>query len=703
MLVIQLVTSLLLIGGLVIGKDFKITHKSELRYIACGTLLSNRHEDLHLFCDLNNQPALGSMAHCLTETFRYESENYMQEFLDFCNNLTLDDFLAAYDNATLYLRDHSDARFGADQGPPYPIMVRPDEVAQLQEVLYTHSLTDNWSIWYGTILLCYWLLIMLFSGIHYWGYFLFPDTIHAMYGKATNLIRRHFILPPLFSRSHVNIQSWTRWFVWLIPLRFEMLVLAGHLILVTIFSSTHVYMSRYGFVALSVGSRTGSMAVFMVPLLVLFAGRNNFTQWLTGWSYSRFLIFHRYIARIMFLILIAHVASKTITIRTLGSYVAYMKRGYMKWAVVAATCAGLLIFHSLQVFRQASYEIFLILHNLLAVFFLIGGWKHTKYVGAIEFFYAASAVWVFDKLLRLVRIILFGRRRAVVQLTTDETLRLTVLRPHWWNPYPGCHAFIYFMDPRCFWQSHPFSVIDSIDEGNTITFFLKIKHGITERLRTQLLNSPTSTLEIKVLVEGPYGQRDPLHKFERVVLLSGGNGILGVFYHALDLSRNRNSSEIVRLYWIIHHYKSIGWFYNELLKLRGTNVEIIIYVCHPELNLDFEIYSPISMRKSDSESDTNLQEKDNINSAVVPVPDLATDTYSPVQFIKENLAFVEFRNGRPDIAALVNAEVQDCVQNIAFATCGNACMVDDARVAVVENIGRERLKRIDLFEIIEAW
>lgn len=44
--------------------------------------------------------------------------------------------------------------------------------------------------------------------------------------------------------------------------------------------------------------RTGIISFANLPLVWLFAGRNDVLMWLTGWSFSTFNVFHRYSARI---------------------------------------------------------------------------------------------------------------------------------------------------------------------------------------------------------------------------------------------------------------------------------------------------------------------------------------------------------------------------------------------------------------------
>lgn len=44
------------------------------------------------------------------------------------------------------------------------------------------------------------------------------------------------------------------------------------------------------------GNRAGMLSFGNLPLLILYAGRNNILLWLTNWSHSTFLLLHRWIA-----------------------------------------------------------------------------------------------------------------------------------------------------------------------------------------------------------------------------------------------------------------------------------------------------------------------------------------------------------------------------------------------------------------------
>lgn len=55
-----------------------------------------------------------------------------------------------------------------------------------------------------------------------------------------------------------------------------------------------------------VTDRAGFVAVANMPLLWLFAGRNDIFLWLTGWNFGTYNIFHRYVARVVTVEAIVH-------------------------------------------------------------------------------------------------------------------------------------------------------------------------------------------------------------------------------------------------------------------------------------------------------------------------------------------------------------------------------------------------------------
>lgn len=55
-----------------------------------------------------------------------------------------------------------------------------------------------------------------------------------------------------------------------------------------------------------VSDRTGILSVANLPILWLFAGRNDVFLWLTGWNFGTFNMFHRWVARVSTVEAIVH-------------------------------------------------------------------------------------------------------------------------------------------------------------------------------------------------------------------------------------------------------------------------------------------------------------------------------------------------------------------------------------------------------------
>ena len=56
----------------------------------------------------------------------------------------------------------------------------------------------------------------------------------------------------------------------------------------------------------AVTDRAGILALANMPILWVFAGRNDIFLWLTGWSFATYNSFHRWVARIVIVQVIIH-------------------------------------------------------------------------------------------------------------------------------------------------------------------------------------------------------------------------------------------------------------------------------------------------------------------------------------------------------------------------------------------------------------
>ncbi|EWZ36179.1 hypothetical protein FOZG_11920 [Fusarium oxysporum Fo47] len=151
----------------------------------------------------------------------------------------------------------------------------------------------------------------------------------------------------------------------------------------------------------------------------------------------------------------------------LGTYYTDVHKPYWIWGIIGTLCLVLLLVQSVLWFRRASYEAFLILHIVLAVFVIFGCWYHIyfwkPFSGVYELWiYMVCAVWFFDRLFRVLRVAKNGVRRASVLELSDEIVRLDISGVRWLST-PGYHAYIDFptLQPFRPWQNHLFSITNT--------------------------------------------------------------------------------------------------------------------------------------------------------------------------------------------------------------------------------------------------
>ncbi|EXL55701.1 hypothetical protein FOCG_06251 [Fusarium oxysporum f. sp. radicis-lycopersici 26381] len=216
-----------------------------------------------------------------------------------------------------------------------------------------------------------------------------------------------------------------------------------------------------------VGYRTRHISFALLPLTVLFSSRNNILLWITDWPFSTFLVLHRWVARLCALHAIVHSITVLAAYIRLGTYYTDVHKPYWIWGIIGTLCLVLLLVQSVLWFRRASYEAFLILHIVLAVFVIFGCWYHIyfwkPFSGVYELWiYMVCAVWFFDRLFRVLRVAKNGVRRASVLELSDEIVRLDISGVRWLST-PGYHAYIDFptLQPFRPWQNHLFSITNT--------------------------------------------------------------------------------------------------------------------------------------------------------------------------------------------------------------------------------------------------
>ncbi|CDK27365.1 unnamed protein product [Kuraishia capsulata CBS 1993] len=654
-------------------------------------------------CACKNQPAMASVMQCLADRTDKDQEVLKEWFVYQCaavnKTVTVEELDASYENASDYWVDLDHKPAGYNKSA---ISYRPVKNGNMTKYFTGYIVsyrkrygTVDRSHYQGMSLLSAWALLLLIATLSNWFTRMSPATLKSMNNSLTRKARQYLGLAPTFRKHHVQSVG----FFGYIPTRFESVVILVNFLFL-LFCNTIgysydqrdlVFTSKMGGISRYIGDNSAVLLSYMTPLVFLFPGRNNFLQWCTGWSYGRFVAFHKWLARLYMCEIIIHSGAMAVTSQAVGKWATRLAVFWYRWGIVASVAGGLMIIGAGYTARRISYEVFLLIHFVLGGIFLAGAWIHCLDQEYEQYYYAAAAVWCFDTLIRFARIAVFGVRTSKVELIANETLKVTVPRPAFWKPYPGAHGFVHFVTPLTFWQSHPFTLVESTVHDQNIHFYIKIKNGITKKLASRIQKSGKGFTNIHVSVEGPYGERNHYEHYNKAVLLAGGNGIPGPFSHAMMLGTRDVEKTEVKLYWSIREYYSLNWFFDELMKLKGTNVQPVIYVSNAQSSLEGVNFDSSSQSSSSSDNEkTDSQE------------DLKDTSTSQLQKLKETFGFIEFRTGRIDIEKVISEEVAEANGSVAIGVCGHPAMADQARVAVAHAIG-ENKNRIDYFEEMQTW
>ncbi|MCP8719809.1 MAG: ferric reductase-like transmembrane domain-containing protein [Asgard group archaeon] len=643
---------------------------------------------LYTACKCSNKNALATIAGCMAYNNR-NTTSVVKAATKICldyGDITLSEgwFEEAYqyylDNA-VYLEEIPD--FNASIPIDVPLKFNGTMILLYYDA-YDHFFGnyDN-SFYYGAGALGYWLLVMVIEGVVNWSKVLFPGLIKRLTFAPITWWRSYVSMPATFRKRKAQELPLLKFFDCLIPSRYESLVILGfyayiiavHCIKLHYVKEVPIYETAYLFRLRNIADRTGIVATVMMPLVFLFGGRNNVMQWLTGMSYNQFMTYHRHIARVMVALVIIH--SVNFTILEGEYYSSEAAEPYFYWGIIATIAGGLIWLQAMLFFRRRWYEMFLFIHIVMVAIYIVGTWIHVDDLGYVWFCYASIAPWCFDRLIRIVRLFWFGFPKARVTLIGNDTIKVVIPKPRYWYSVPGGHAFISFFRVSCFWQSHPFTFVDSPDDKN-IMLFCKVKGGMTHGLYQHLAKQPDQTASIVVGVEGPYGEPTPARYADTAVFIAGGNGIPGIYSEIMYMARKtlENSKKVMKLVWIVKDYSSLTWFNDELEQLKSTDVHTIIYVTRPDQSTGSDV---------DKKSDSKESGDDDKES------------------IKSRLAHIEFKEGRPSLEDLIVDEISESQGSIAFVACGHPAMVDEVRYFAGHNVTNPDHKRVDFYEQLQVW
>lgn len=683
-------------------------------------------------CYCSNKNGLATLMGCLSIE-GFNNDAFYRELSANCEeygqNATASDFKSAYQRYLLSAKDIStDQNFDISNAVDYPIKLTDKSIIASRDAYKAFYGNFNNSLYYGAGCLGYWGLMIVVSAFVNWGSAIFPGSRNFFNGPFSRNFRKYVTSPALFNQKKNVPQRLLGVFNFLIPTRLESMVIFGFFSLCVILCAVDIpfvdgqtiYPTKQIFITRLVADRTGIICSMLTPLFIMFAGRNNIVQFLTGWKSATLFAYHRWVARMVVMMAFTHALCFTYIYTWEKYYETAMEEAWLRWGVVAITCGGLICFQGLLILRRSFYDTFLVLHILLAVFWVVGMWFHLKDMGYQQLVYPAMAVWAFDRILRVVRLFWFGMPVAEVTWLLGDTLKVEIPKPKSWPSIPGGHAWLHFGHGVYFFQSHPFTFIDSPTKEDTIVFFCKVKGGITNSLVKMLHQKPSKTSRIRVSVDGPYGYTSPVKNYSNIVYVAGGSGISGVYAEAVSMAKKvASETKRVELVWILQDFASVAGFHEEIHATQNIGLITSIYITRPETTNSPEMFFNRSDlgsldEKYRVEQKVRVHEKDRMGTlyddnlqgetsrSAQPSNQNSNEEAFGLAGLKYEYPHIDFHVGRPNLRAIVARETEAAASSVAFVACGHPILIDDLRHTVVESMGSTQ-KRVDFYEQLEVW
>ncbi|KAL8757724.1 MAG: hypothetical protein Q9199_002011 [Rusavskia elegans] len=357
--------------------------------------------------------------------------------------------------------------------------------------------------------------------------------------------------------------------------------------------------------------RTSLLFVANLPLLYLFAAKNQPIKFLTGYSYESLNILHRRLGEVMCLLALIHSAGMVgvwySILRPVGLGLAqFLLIKIILLGIGALVAYELLYFTSLGSFRQRWYELFLVLHVSLQIVALVLLWFHHH--GSRPYVGIALAIFLVDRLVYRMGLKVESLE-ASLEVTQDHgTVLLRTLIPleqkhrflkrlvgkgvtKGWTATEHIFLTVPALSRKHVIQAHPFTIASKAPQIADLKAELNLIVRAQDGFSGDLLRYARSHTSVKVRLDGPYGSQNGLHMLEQCdisIVVAGGSGIavaLPLVWAAhrshcvndLEICEDMKSAPRTILIWVVREESHTSWVgLSEIQDLRDSGVEVII-------------------------------------------------------------------------------------------------------------------------------
>lgn len=482
----------------------------------------------------------------------------------------------------------------------------------------------------------------------------------------------------------------------------------------------------------ALGVRAAWLAVAQVPLLILLAGKNNLIGMMSGISYERLNVLHRWVSRGLLLLATLHVAF----IHT--AWNAY-DLGPLEYATDSCVPTGwatyaILIWMNISTLppiRNFSYEFFVVQHIITFIGFIVAVMYHLPSTALYSrvYIYIPIGLYFVDRLLRTARYAYNNSRPARASLLAMEggltkiSIRSNQIKT--WTP--GSHVFLAI--PKFgIGQSHPATIasIPTSHDGELI-FLLKSRKGFTSRLHdacgstASLVSreSPNVTQIAHIsLLDGPYGKHADFAAFDSILLIAGSTGITFTLPLLLDVANRVRTFRLpvrrVQFLWIVKNTSWTTWVSSELesafvtLQAAGIEVQVKVHVtcddnftsnddgqpskaCDCACDQSLGPCCCVNVEEDERITPISEYEGSGANAKMETEKINPSDDTSP--FSGENddgaiknriLPCALFYSGRPNIKTILERELEQAEGETGVAVCGPLGLNSEVRRCVVK-------------------
>ncbi|KAI5825867.1 hypothetical protein K523DRAFT_375380 [Schizophyllum commune Tattone D] len=439
--------------------------------------------------------------------------------------------------------------------------------------------------------------------------------------------------------------------------------------------------------SMPIATRSGWIAIAIMPFMIVFATKVNFVGMLTGVSHERLQVLHRWSAVLMYIPSLVHTFPFIVMNIREGTMVENWETSVFYWTGVAALVPQTyLVFLSWGVFRNRYYEIFKKLHFIAAGIFMAALFVHVNFrLSSWDYFFGTAAAWALAWLIRFARSIYNSGftglpatldvpstpqpdipNTSPVRVHSTGLIRVRINAPRRVRAAPGQHVFLRFLGAGVHsLTSHPFTIAGVRDadgsgargaensgardaegaDSRELEVVFRVHGGTTAALAARAAGKVG--LSMRVLVDGPYGGVPvTLAAYDRVLLLAGGSGATFTLPLLQDLARALKAGAALckRVDFVVAVKSSDSqeWFQDQLARAQALApagiLRVLIHVTHED--------KP-AKETPESSSDDLLA-------------------------------------GRPNLPHIVHEAVRETRGRLAIAACGPLSFLYDVRRAVAE-------------------